>query len=83
VTERSVSPTPTTGVVVSEAAQTAAGTGESQASAEERRPDPSPTTRAEQPEGAQVEDEATAEAGIVDIASILGAPTVIVVRSSL
>jgi hypothetical protein len=38
---------------------------------------------AEQPEGAQVEDEVTAEAGIVDIASILGAPTVTVIRSSL
>jgi hypothetical protein len=48
-----------------------------------RRPDPSPTTRVEQPEGAEVEDEATIEAGIVDIASILGAPTVTVVWSSL
>jgi hypothetical protein len=37
----------------------------------------------EQPEEAEAEDEATAKAGIVDIASILGAPTVIVVRSTL
>jgi hypothetical protein len=38
--------------------------------------------RAEQPEVAHVEDEATAEAGIVDIASILAASTVTVVQSS-
>jgi hypothetical protein len=36
----------------------------------------------EQPE-AQAEDEATAEAGTLDISSILGAPTVTVVRSTL
>jgi hypothetical protein len=30
-----------------------------------------------------VQEEAPAEAGLVDIASILGAPTVMVVRSSL
>jgi hypothetical protein len=39
--------------------------------------------RVEQREGAQVEDEVIAEGGIVDIASILGVPTVTVVRSSL
>jgi hypothetical protein len=32
---------------------------------------------------AQAEEDALAEAGLVDIASILGAPTVTVVRSSL
>jgi hypothetical protein len=37
----------------------------------------------EQPEEAQEEDEAGREDGIVDIASILGAPTVTVVRSTL
>jgi hypothetical protein len=68
---------------VPEAAQQAAGASDSQASAEARRPDPSPTIGAEQPEGAHVEDEAPAEAGIMDIASILGAPVVTVVRSSL
>jgi predicted ATP-grasp superfamily ATP-dependent carboligase len=31
----------------------------------------------------EAQEEALAEAGLVDIASILGAPTVIVVRSSL
>jgi hypothetical protein len=70
-------------VVVLEAAQQAAGASDSQASAEERRPDPSATAGVEKPERAQVEDEATAEAGIMDIASILGALTVTVVRSSL
>jgi hypothetical protein len=82
-TERSINTAPSTEVVVPEATQQAAGASDSQASAEERRPDPSPTMRAEQLEGAHIEDEATAEAGIVDIASILGAPTVTVVRSSL
>jgi hypothetical protein len=38
---------------------------------------------AEEPAATEVEEEAPAEAGLVDIASILGAPTVIVVRSSL
>jgi hypothetical protein len=37
----------------------------------------------EQPEEAQAEDEVATEAGIVDIASILGAPTMTVVRSTL
>jgi hypothetical protein len=59
------------------------GANDSKASAGERRPDPSQPTRAEQPEVAHVEDEAPIEAGIVDIASILGALTVTVVRSSL
>jgi hypothetical protein len=68
---------------VPEAAQQAVGASDAQASIEERRPDPSPTTVVGQPEGAQVEDEAPAEAGIVDIASILGAPIVTVVWSSL
>jgi predicted secreted protein len=41
------------------------------------------TAAAVEPAVAQVEKEAPAEAGLVDIASILGAPTVTVVRSSL
>jgi hypothetical protein len=52
-------------------------------SAEERRPNLSPATVTEQPEEAQEEDEATTEVGIVDIANILGALTVTVVRSTL
>jgi hypothetical protein len=35
------------------------------------------------PAATEAEEEAPAEAGLVDIASILGAPTVTVVRSSL
>jgi hypothetical protein len=38
---------------------------------------------AEEPTTTEAEEEAPAEAGLVDIASILGAPTVTVVRSSL
>jgi hypothetical protein len=38
---------------------------------------------AEEPTASEAEEEAPAEAGLVDIASILGAPTVTVVRSSL
>jgi hypothetical protein len=38
---------------------------------------------AEEPATTEAEEEAPAEAGLVDIASILGAPTVTVVRSSL
>jgi predicted secreted protein len=49
----------------------------------ERRPEPSSTTGAVAPVVAHVEEEAPAEARLVDIASILGAPTLTVVRSSL
>jgi hypothetical protein len=38
---------------------------------------------AEEPMATEAEEDAPAEAGLVDIASILGAPTVTVVRSSL
>jgi hypothetical protein len=38
---------------------------------------------AEEPTATEVQKETPAEAGLVDIASILGAPTVTVVRSSL
>jgi predicted secreted protein len=54
-----------------------------QAPAVESRTKPSMTAGAEEPAAAQAEEEAPAEAGLVDIASILGAPTVNVVRSSL
>jgi hypothetical protein len=37
----------------------------------------------EEPAATEAQEEAPAEAGLVDIASILGAPTVTVVRSSL
>jgi predicted secreted protein len=51
--------------------------------AEESRPEPSATTGAGEPVAAQAEEEAPSEAGLVDIACILGATTVAVVRSSL
>jgi hypothetical protein len=41
------------------------------------------TAVAEEPAATEAQEEALAEAGLVDIASILGAPTVTVVRSSL
>jgi hypothetical protein len=82
-TERSRSPASTTEATVPEAAQQAAITNESRASVEGRRPEPFSTTGDVEPGGAHVEEEAPAEAGIVDIASILGAPTVTIVRSSL
>jgi predicted secreted protein len=47
------------------------------------RPEPSTAAGAKEPTAAQAEEEAPTEAGLVDIASILGAPTVTVVRSSL
>jgi predicted secreted protein len=56
---------------------------ELQAPVIESRTEPAATAAAEEPAAAQAEEEAPAEAGLVDIASILGAPTVTVVRSSL
>jgi predicted secreted protein len=49
----------------------------------ESRPELSATTVAEEPVAAQIEEEAPAEAGLVDITNILGAPTVTVVWSSM
>jgi hypothetical protein len=49
----------------------------------ESRIEPAATAAAEEPAAIEAEEEAPAEAGLVDIASILGAPTVTVVRSSL
>jgi hypothetical protein len=45
--------------------------------------EPAAATAAEETAPAEVQEEAPAEAGLVDIASILGAPIVTVVRSSL
>jgi predicted secreted protein len=56
---------------------------EPQVSAEESRPEPSTTTGSGEPVAAQAEEEAPAEAGLIDIASILGAVTVTVVRSNM
>jgi hypothetical protein len=81
-TERSCSPAPTIEEIVPESAQQATSAGEPPASTEERRPEPSVATGAGGPVAAEAEEEVPAEAGLVDIASILDAPTV-TVRSSL
>jgi hypothetical protein len=82
-TERSRSPAPTVEELVSRMTQRSTGVVELQASAVESRPEPSTTAGAEEPAAAQAEEEAPTEVGLVDIAIILGAPTVTVVRSSL
>jgi hypothetical protein len=82
-TGRSLSPVPTIVGVMPESAQQETSSGEPPASSEERRPEPSATTGAIELVVAHVEEEAPAEAGLVDIASILGAPIVTVVRSNL
>jgi hypothetical protein len=49
----------------------------------EGRTEPATTPAAEEPAATKAEGEVPAEARLVDITSILGAPTVTVVRSSL
>jgi hypothetical protein len=56
---------------------------ELQAPVVESRTEPAATIDAEEPAATQAEEEAPAEAGLVNIASILCAPSVTVVRSSL
>jgi hypothetical protein len=56
---------------------------EPQAPTVDSRPEPSATAGAEELTAAQAEEEAPTEAGLVDITSILSAPTVTVVQSSL
>jgi hypothetical protein len=81
--ERSRSTAPTVEELVSRMTQQATRVAEPQVPAEESRPEPSATTGSRQPVAAQAEEDAPAEAGLVDIASILGAPTVTVFRSNL
>jgi hypothetical protein len=81
--ERSRSPAPTGEELVSRMTQRSTRVVEPQASAVDSRPEPSTTAGAEEPAAAQDEEEAPAETGLVDITSLLGAPTVTVVRSSL
>jgi hypothetical protein len=82
-TERNLSPAPTAEETVPKTAQQATVTVAPQAPIEERRPEPSSTTGTVEPVVAHVEEEASVEAGLVDIVNILGAPTVTVVRSIL
>jgi hypothetical protein len=81
--ERSRSPAPTVEELVARMTQRSTSVVELQAPAVENQPEPSTTAGAEGLAMAQAEQEAPAEAGLVDIASILGAPTVTVVWSSL
>jgi hypothetical protein len=70
-TERSCSPAPAVTEV------------EPQAPVAESRTEPTTAPAVEEPATTEAEEEAPAEAELVDIATILGAPTVTVVRSSL
>jgi hypothetical protein len=56
---------------------------EPQAPVAEGRTEPATTPAAEEPVATEAEGEVPNEVGLVDIASILGAPTVTVVQSSL
>jgi hypothetical protein len=82
-TERSRSPAPTVEELVSRMTQQMSRVAKPQVSAEESRPEPSTTTGSGEPVVAQAEEEAPTKAGLVDIASLLGAPTLTVVRSNL
>jgi hypothetical protein len=82
-TDRSRSPAPTVEERVARMTQRTTIVVEPQAPAVESRPETSMTTGAEEPVAAQIEEEAPAQAVLVDIASILGARTVTVVRPSL
>jgi hypothetical protein len=82
-TERRLSPAPIVEETVPEMAQQMSVTVKPRASAEERKLEPSTATGTGEPVVTHAEEEAPAEAGLVDIASILGAPTVTVVWSSL
>jgi predicted secreted protein len=81
--ERNRSPAPTVEELVSQLTQRSTTVVESQAPVVERRTEPAATAAAEEPAAARAEEEAPAEARLVDIANIVGAPTVTVVRSSL
>jgi hypothetical protein len=56
---------------------------EPQAPVAESKTEPVAAPAAEEPAATEAKEEAPAEAGLVDFTSILGAPTVTVVRSSL
>jgi hypothetical protein len=81
--ERSHSPAPTVEELLAQLAQQTTGVLEQRVPTKESRPGPSMTVGTEEPVAAQAAEEVPTKAGLVDIASILGAPTVTVVRSSL
>jgi hypothetical protein len=82
-TETRRSPAPTVKELVSQMTQRTTRVVERQTLAVESRQEPSATTGTEEPVAAQDEEEAPAETWLVNIASILGAPIVTVVRSNL
>jgi hypothetical protein len=82
-TKRSLSLAPTVEGTVQETAHQATVTAEPRTPVEERRPELSATTGTVEPVVAHAEEVVPTEAGLVDIASIIGAPTMTVVRSSL
>jgi hypothetical protein len=69
--------------LVSQLTQRSTTVVEPQALVIANRTEPTATIAVEEPAATQAEEEAPAEAGLVDITSILGAPTGTVVRSSL
>jgi hypothetical protein len=77
------SPVPTVEELVSQLTQRSTTVVEPQAPVVESRTEPAATIAAKERAATQAKEEVPAEAGLVDIASILGAPTVTVVRSSL
>jgi hypothetical protein len=81
--ERSRSPDPTVEELVSRLTQRSTIVVEPPAPVVENRMEPAVTAAAEESAVTQAEEEAPAEAGLVDITSILGTPTVTIVRSSL
>jgi hypothetical protein len=81
--ERRRSPAPTVKELVSQMTQRTTRIVKPQAPAVESRPEPGATTGVEEPVAAQVEEQVPSEAGLVDIASILGTRTMTVVQSSL
>jgi predicted secreted protein len=66
-----------------ESTEPAIATAEEVVAAEVQESTASAAVAAEGAAAAEAQEEAPAEAGLVDIASILGAPTVMIVRSSL
>jgi hypothetical protein len=81
--ERSRSPAPTVEELVSQLTHQSSTVVEPQAPIVEGRTEPAATPAVEEPAATEAGEEAPAKAGLVDIPSILGAPTVTVVRSSL
>jgi hypothetical protein len=81
--ERNSSPAPTIEELVSRLTQWSTTVVEPQAPVVENRMEPAVTAAAEEPAATQAEEEVPAKVGLVDIASILGAPTVTVFRSCL